>query len=808
MFISTCLMLATMDKDRTNSHANNIYREHLQTITLMNRPKEMVPLSSGTQAPEPVNIVEVMLLSSAALFAPVTWFLEYLARHKGSEKELERRSFHGSICNPKARGFQLCGAHQPSPTTGLTEILVDSLKEEVEVKRKRTSSGNISQPVSESVLSTPQTTAVTSLCFVFNWRNKTVLTRGNPSIREVLQKRLQDILHDTSVYVKMRLASQSQQPVSKADSQTLGISSTSLAATWSQRSKFWREPVESAEHLDGRSSLASGSQISNFGEKPVESAEKLDRKSSLVTGSQASPVEKKCETEEDHDLDYEIKCALCKGREFIHKSSEKTLSSKTSDLICSVAKQSIDMVIRAVKAGEIVNEVPKRIKVSLADKILKVLGSACITPDDSQSSTTSMLRKNPEQNRTQRSKSDSNLFNLFRIPKKLPNIPGRNSDISAAVHGSKATFTSSGSSSSITLVSNLASTISSYVHQGMNNLLGVLSTEITRKSGKGNHTQVASNNSGITSSCSEAISPVNRTELPMNKEDLNSAASSSLNAAIEENTFAVNSAVLDAVKNFAGATADQVLDAIHKAMTKPMTGSYVIPDIEGQQNLIQQVFLLIQDHHDLIASIHDELLMQAYAKQYSNTMVANAIMKARYELKQGSWVFTQKDEIIKKLKRGAKEAIRRMFVETTKNKAKLKWILTNRNFQIKVINTVMSTALKNLEGHIEQNDRSDHSCCCDLINKVNLLAKKDKKALNNLKILDKISEDLLRNLAYEAAGHLGGDMASLLFDFADYDTVAHIAVKGTIIGGLRLESCLQSMAQVLMQIDEDLDVSM
>ena len=802
-------MLATMDKDHTNSEANNIYREHLQTITLMNRRKEMVPLSSGTQATEPVNIVEVMLLSSAALFAPVTWFLEYLARHKGSEKELERRSFHGSICNPKARGFQLCGAHQPSPTTGLTDILVDSLKEEVEVKRKRTSSGNISQLVSESVLSTPKTTAVTSLCSVFNWRNKTVLTRGNPSIREVLQKRLQDILHDTSVYVKMRLASQSQQPVSNADSQTLGISSTSLAATWSQRSKFWSEPVESAEHQDGRSSLASGSQISNFGEKPVESAEKLDCKSSLATGSQASPVEKKCETEEDHDLDYEIKCALCKGRKFIRESSEKTLSSKTSDLICSVAKQSVDMVIRAVKAGEIVNEVPKRIKVSLADKILKVLGSAGITPDDSQSSTTSMLRKNPEQNRTQRSKSDSNLFNLFRIPKKLPNIPGRNSDIAAAVHGSKATFTSSdSSSSSITLASNLTSTISSYIHQAMNNLLGVLSKEIQRKSEEGNHTQVTSNNSGITSSCSEATSPVSRTELPMNKEDLNSAASSSLNAAIEENTIAVNSAVLDAVKNFAGATADQVLDAIHKAMTKPMIGSYVIPDTEGQQNLVQQVFLLIQDHHDLIASIHDELLMQAYAKQYSNTIVANAIMKARYELKQGSWVFTQKDEIVKKLKRGAKEAIRRMFVETTKNKAKLKRILTNRNFQIKVINTVMSTALKNLEGHIEQKDRSDHSCCCNLINKVNLLAKKDKKALNNLEILDKISEDLLRNLAYEAAEHLGGDMASLLFDFADYDTVAHIAVKGTIIGGLRLESCLQSMAQVLMQIDEDLDVSM
>ena len=130
-------------------------------------------------------------------------------------------------------------------------------------------------------------------------------------------------------------------------------------------------------------------------------------------------------------------------------------------------------------------------------------------------------------------------------------------------------------------------------------------------------------------------------------------------------------------------------------MTK--RGSHFIPDKVGQQSLVQQVFLLIRHHYDLIESISEELFMQAYAQQYANTVVTNTIAKARYELSQGSWVFTQKDEIAKKLKRGAKEAIQRMFVATTKNKAKLKKILSNKKFQTKIINAVMCKALRSLE---------------------------------------------------------------------------------------------------------------
>ena len=851
-------MLATMDRKQDNSQANNIYREHLQTITLMNRPKDMVPLSSGLQTSKPVNLVEMMLLSSAALFTPVTWFLEFLVRltHKETKK---RRSFPGSVCYPKA-----CGAQQPSPTASLTDIFIDSLKKRVEVIRKKRSSGSLPQLRSESVLSIPltntsyKTSPVTSVCSVFNWRNKTVLTRGHPSIREVLQKRLQDVLHDASVYVKMRAASKSRQSISKSDSQTADLSSTSSATwsqrlyfwsqpsqsrqsisktdsqtvdlsstssvTWSQRLNFWSKPVEPVAHVDCKTSLATGSKASNFGKKAAESAENLEHKSGLATMSQTSHFSEKpaesvenldCKTslatgsQTSHDSDdHKMKCALCKGRKFIRKSSKKTLDTKTSDLIRSVAKQSVDMVIGAVKAGEILKEGTKRVKGSLADKVLKVLEKAGITPDDTQSSTTCILRKKPEQNGTRRSKSDSNLFNLFRTPKKPANIPGRNSDISAAVQGeTKSTLTSS-SSSSITLASDLTSTISSYVHQSMNNLLGVLSSEIQGKPGKMDHSHATSNSSGTTMSCNEATPPDSKTELPKNKEALNSATTSTLNAAIENNSSTVNSAVMDCIKNFADATADQVLDAILKAMTKPfVNGSHFIPDKVGQQNLVQQVFLLIQHHHDLIESISEELFLQAYAQQYANTVVANTIARARYELKQGSWVFTQKDEIAKKLKRGAKEAIQRMFVATTKNKAKLKKILSNKKFQTKMINAVMCTALRNLEEQIEKEDKFKHSCCCDLVNKVNMLYMEDDKALTDTNMLHSITDNLLRNLTYEAAEHLGEDMSSLMFDIADFDTVAHIAVKGSTVCGLAIEPCLQAMAQVLVQIDEDLDVS-
>ena len=922
-------MLATMDKKQDNSQAKNIYSEHLQPITLMNRPKEMVPLSSGLQTSKPVNVVEMMLLSSAALFTPVTWFLEFLVRLTRKETK-KRRSFPGSVCYQKA-----CGAQQPSPTASLTDIFVDSLKERVQVIRKKRSSGSLPQLRSESVLSIPltntsyKTSPVTSVCSVFNWRNKTVLTSGGPSIREVLQKRLQDVLHDASVYVKMRAASKSRQSISKTDSQTVDVSSTSSAtwsqrlnfwskpsqsrqsisktdsqtvdlsssssATWSQRLNFWSKPVEpvahvdlkaslptgsltsnfgketvqvaenldcttilaaevqtanfgmkASENLDHKTSLATISQTSNFGKKPVKSVGNLDCKTSLATGSKASNFGKKAaesaenldhksglatmsqtshfsekpaesdhktslatESQASHDSDdHKIKCALCKGRKFIRKSSKKTLDTKTSDLIRSVAKQSVDMVIRAVKAGDILKEGTKRVKGSLADKVLKVLERAGITPDDSQSSTTCILRKKPEQNGTRRSKSDSNLFNLFRTPKKPANIPGCNSDISAAVQGeTKSTLTSS-SSSSITLASDLTSTISSYVHQSMNNLMGVLSSEIQGKPGKMDHSQATSKSSGTTMSCSEATPPDSKTELPKNKEALNSAATSTLNAAIENNSSTVNSAVMDCIKSFANATADQVLDAILKAMTKPfVTGSHFIPDKVGQQNLVQQVFLLIRHHHDLIELISEELFLQAYAQQYANTVVANTIAKARYELKQGSWVFKQKDEIAKKLKRGAKEAIQRMFVATTKNKAKLKKILSSKQFQTKMINAVMCTALRKLEEQTEKEDKFKHSCCCDLVNKVNMLYMEDDKALTDTNMLHSITDNLLRNLTYEAAEHLGEDMSSLMFDIADFDTVAHIAVKGSTVCGLAIEPCLQAMAQVLVQIDEDLDVS-
>ena len=894
----------------------------------MNKPKEMDPLSSGLQTSKPVNVVEMMLLSSAALFTPVTWFLEFLVRLTRKETK-KRRSFPGSVCYPKSRGAQ-----QPSPTGSLTDIFVDSLKERVEVIRKKRSSGSLPQLRSENVLSIPltntsyKTSPVTSVCSLFNWRNKTVLTSGDPSIREVLQKRLQDVLHDASVYVKMRAASKSRQSISKTDSQTVDLSSTSSAtwsqrlnfwskppqsrqsisktdsqtvdlsstssATWSQRLNFWTKPVEpvaqvdfktslptgsltsnfgketvevaenldcttslaagvqtanfrtkAAENLDHKTSIATVSQTTNVGKKPVESVGNLDYKTSSVTGSQASKSGKKASesaenldhktslatmsqtpqfsekpaesvenldrktslatgSQASHDSDdHKIKCALCKGRKFIRESSKKTLDTKTSDLIGSVAQQSVDMVIGAVKAGEILKEGTKRVKGSLADKVLKVLESAFITPDDSQSSTTCVLRKKPEQNGTRKSKSDSYLFNLFRTPKKPANIPGHNSDISAAVQGgTKSTLTSS-SSSSITLASDLTSTISSYVHQSVNNLMGVLSKEIQGKPGKMDHFHATSNSSGTTS-CSDAT-PDSKTELPKNKEALNSAATSTLNAAIENNSSTVNSAVMDAIKNFAGATAEQVLDAILKAMTK--RGSHFIPDKVGQQSLVQQVFLLIRHHYDLIESISEELFMQAYAQQYANTVVANTIAKARYELSQGSWVFTQKDEIAKKLKRGAKEAIQRMFVATTKNKAKLKKILSNKKFQTKIINAVMCKALRSLEEQIEKEDKFKHSCCCDLVNKVNLLYMEDDKALTDTGMLHSIADNLLRNLTYEAAEHLGEDMSSLMFDIADFDTVAHIAVKGSTVCGLAIEPCLQAMAQVLVQIDEDLHVS-
>ena len=763
-------MLVTVSQN--SSQVENMYGQPKQTR--INLPKEDVPLSSGIQKVEPIFETELMLLSSVALFSPVTWFLEYLARlqckqTKRKVRETQLDDAHlpvlktqitpscDRVYGPRAHIFQLCCAHPSSPTASLTDIQVDSKKVKEEVVMKRSSSESLSSPRSDiGKTSTQQgaspksdppsnTSVLTSVCSVFNWRAG--LTRNNTNIRDVIQKRLQDILHDTSVYVKMKFASRSQQGVSKSDSQTDGITSTS-SSKWSQVSAFWKKPGQSTETINQK-----------------------------------------------------IKCALCKGRKFIHDSSKKAVHNENSELIKSVAKQSVDMVIKAVKAGDLLKEGTKRIKGSVVDKVLKVLELAGIAPEDTHSSATCMLRTKPGLTRTRKSSSDSCLF--WRS-NKLANIPGCNSDIATAFQRTKCTFTDSSSSSSITLATDLRSTISSYLRQSMTNLMGVLSRELQGESDKLDHTK----QSGTSSGCIKAKSSACKYEVPMNKEEINSAASSTLKAASQRNTIEVNAAVIDAIKNFAGATADQVLDVIMKAMTKPfMAGSHFVPNTIEQQNLVQQVALLIQHHHDLIASIRDELLMQAHAKQYANTIVANTVVKARFELTEGSWVFTQKDEIAKRLERGATEAIRRMFVETTKNKAKLKKILGNRRFEIKMINAVMSYALRSLEEQKELEDKFEHSCCCDLVNKVHLLATQDDKALTETNILDSISDNLLRNLTYEAAEHLGEDMASLMFDIADFNTVAHIAKKGVTESGFAIEPCLQSMAQVLVQISKDLDVS-
>ena len=764
MFISTCLMLVTVSQN--GSQVEYKYGQPKQTR--INLPKDDVPLSSGIQTPEPMFQAELMLLSSVALFSPVTWFLEYLARLQCKQTKRKVRQTQSDddhlpvlktqitpscdrVYGPRAHIFQLCCAHPSSPTVSLTDIQVDSKQVKEEVVMKSSSEG-LSSPRSDiGKTSTQQgpspksdpasnTSVLTSVCSVFNWRAG--LTRENTNIRGLIQKRLQDILHDTSVYVKMKFASRSQQGVSKSDSQTDGITPTS-SSKWSQVSAFWKKPGQSAETINQK-----------------------------------------------------IKCALCKGRKFIYDSSKKAVHNETSELIKSVAKQSVDMVIKAVKAGDLLKEGTKRIKGSVVDKVLKVLESAGIAPEDTHSSATCMLRTKTGLIRTRKSSSDSCLF--WRS-NKLANIPGCNSDIATTFQRTKCTFTGSSSSSSITLATDLRSTISSYLRQSMTNLMGVLSRELQGESDKLDHTS---------SSCSKAESSACKSEVPMNKEEINSAASSTLKAASQRNTIEVNAAVINAIKNFAGATADQVLDVIMKAITKPfMAGSHFVPDTIEQQNLVQQVALLIQHHHDLIAFIRDELLMQAYAKQYANTIVANTVVKARFELTEGSWVFTEKDEIAKRLKRGATEAIRRMFVETTKNKAKLEKILGNRKFEIKMINAVISYALRSLEEQRELEDKFEHSCCCDLVNKVHMLATQDDKALTETNILDSINDNLLRNLTYEAAEHLGEDMASLMFDIADFNTVAHIAKKGVTESGFAIEPCLQSMAQVLVQISKDLDVS-
>ena len=115
MFISSCLILAAMDKNPNSSQAEHTYSLHQQTTTLTNTPEEAVPLSHVPEAAKSVFEADPTLLSTVAV--SVTWFLEFLSRlrRKGPKKTLKQLSFNGTTCDPTARSSEYCPAVSPSP---------------------------------------------------------------------------------------------------------------------------------------------------------------------------------------------------------------------------------------------------------------------------------------------------------------------------------------------------------------------------------------------------------------------------------------------------------------------------------------------------------------------------------------------------------------------------------------------------------------------------------------------------------------------------------------------------------------------
>ena len=102
MFISSCLILAAMDKNPNSSQAEHTYSLHQQKATLTNTPDEAVPLSHLPEAAKSVFEADPTLLSTVAV--SVSWFLEFLSRlrRKGAKKTLKQLSFNGTICDPSA----------------------------------------------------------------------------------------------------------------------------------------------------------------------------------------------------------------------------------------------------------------------------------------------------------------------------------------------------------------------------------------------------------------------------------------------------------------------------------------------------------------------------------------------------------------------------------------------------------------------------------------------------------------------------------------------------------------------------------
>ena len=76
-------------QNHNNRKAEHTNSEQQQTITVMNKLDEDVPLSHVPQAAKPVFEADLTLLSSVAL--SVTWFLEFLARltRKLEKKKIE-----------------------------------------------------------------------------------------------------------------------------------------------------------------------------------------------------------------------------------------------------------------------------------------------------------------------------------------------------------------------------------------------------------------------------------------------------------------------------------------------------------------------------------------------------------------------------------------------------------------------------------------------------------------------------------------------------------------------------------------------
>ena len=116
MFISSCLILAGMDKNPNSSQAEHTYSLHQQTTTLTNTPEEAVPLSHVVpEAAKSVFKADPTLLSTVAV--SVTWFLEFLTRlrRKRAKKTLKQLSLNGTTCDPTARSSEYCPAVSPSP---------------------------------------------------------------------------------------------------------------------------------------------------------------------------------------------------------------------------------------------------------------------------------------------------------------------------------------------------------------------------------------------------------------------------------------------------------------------------------------------------------------------------------------------------------------------------------------------------------------------------------------------------------------------------------------------------------------------